>query len=60
MAPSTSISDIRDFVMSERDKSVSDREWKHRLRGYGYAVRETARGRWVTSLLKGQDICLLT
>ena len=51
--------DIRDFVMRERAMSVSDREWKFRLRGYGYGIRETARGRTVTSLLGHGDICTL-
>ena len=51
---------IRDMVMRERHLSVSEREWKHRLRGYGYAIRDTAEGRFVTSLLRGAPICQLT
>lgn len=50
---------IRDMVMRERHLSVSEREWKHRLRGYGYAIRDTAEGRFVTSLLRGAPICQL-
>jgi hypothetical protein len=30
--------------MDERKNCVSDREWKFRLRGYGYDVRDTTRG----------------
>ncbi|WP_300547957.1 hypothetical protein [Roseovarius sp.] len=51
---------IRDMVMRERHLAVSEREWKHRLRGYGYAIRDTAEGRFVTSLLRGAPICQLT
>ncbi len=50
---------IRDMVMRERHLAVSEREWKHRLRGYGYAIRDTAEGRFVTSLLRGAPICQL-
>ena len=51
--------DLRDFVLRERQMCVSDREWKHRLRGYGYAIRESHEGQVVTSLVKGGDICIL-
>lgn len=50
---------IRDLVLSERQKAVSEREWMHRLRGYGYAIRDTAEGRFVTSLLKDAPVCQL-
>lgn len=53
----TDIETIRDVVMRERNLSVSEREWKHRLRGYGYAIAETERGQMVTSLLRGDAIC---
>jgi hypothetical protein len=32
---------VRAFVEVERRKSLSDREWKHRLAGYGYDVRKS-------------------
>lgn len=51
--------DIRSFVLRERDMSVSDREWKFRLRGYGYGIRDTDEGRVVTSLLGNRDLCSL-
>ena len=50
---------IRDLVMRERQMAVSDREWKHRLRGYGYAIRETREGRVVTSLVHDRHVCSL-
>lgn len=52
-------SKIRDLVLRERKMAVSDREWKHRLRGYGYAIMDTDEGRFVTSLLQGAAICSL-
>ena len=51
------IADIRSFVMKERRMCVSDREWQHRLKGYGYAIRDTARGRMLSTLPHGVDIC---
>ena len=53
------VSQVRDLAMRERAMAVSDREWKHRLRGYGYTVRDTSEGRVITSLLRGGDICTL-
>ena len=50
---------VCDIVLRERQQSLSDREWKFRLRGYGYAIRDTEAGRMITSLLKGIDICSL-
>ena len=55
----TNKSDIRDFVMRERALSVSDREWKFRLRGYGFGIRDTDHGRMITSLLGGTELCTL-
>jgi hypothetical protein len=51
--------DVRDFVLRERQMCVSDREWKHRLRGYGYAIRDSREGQVVTSVVQGRDICTL-
>lgn len=50
---------IRDLVMRERRMAVSDREWKHRLRGYGYGIADTNEGRFITSLVRGTEICRL-
>lgn len=51
--------EIRAFVLRERLLAVSEREWMHRLRGYGYAIRDTDEGRFVTSLRLGAAICRL-
>jgi hypothetical protein len=51
--------DIRALVLRERLLAVSEREWMHRLRGYGYAIRDTEEGRFVTSLRLGAPICRL-
>jgi len=59
MTSKKAFDDVRDFVLRERQMCVSDREWKHRLRGYGYAIRESHEGQVVTSLVKGGDICSL-
>ena len=50
---------VRDFVLRERDKAVSPREWKHRLAGYGYRLTETERGLCVTAVLGGEELCRL-
>ncbi len=50
---------IRNLVMRERDMAISEREWKHRLRGYGYAIMDTDEGRFVTSILRGAPLCSL-
>ncbi len=52
--------DIRDLVLRERHLAVTEREWKHRLRGYGYGIRDTSEGRFVTSLLKDAPLCQLS
>ena len=51
--------EILNFVLRERSLAVSEREWRHRLRGYGYAIKETAEGQMVTSVRRGGALCLL-
>lgn len=53
------IENIQEIILRERRLAVSEREWKHRLRGYGYAIRETVEGRIVTSILHDRKICTL-
>ena len=53
------IEHVRDLVMRERNLAVSEREWKHRVRGHGYAIRETEKGRVVSSLLRKDDLLTL-
>ncbi len=50
---------IRNLVERERELAISEREWKHRLRGYGYAILDTDEGRFVTSILRGAPLCSL-
>ncbi len=50
---------IRDLVLRERRFAVSEREWQHRLRGYGYGLRDSDEGRVVTSLVRGGDLFVL-
>ena len=54
-----STTEIRNIVLREREMAVSDREWRHRLRGYGYAIRDTDEGCVVTSLLHDRAVCTL-
>ena len=49
--------EILELVLRERRMAVSDREWRHRLRGYGYDIRETQDGRVVTCLSRGARLC---
>ena len=56
---STVISQVRSFVMGERQLCVSDQEWKFRLRGYGYDIRHTDHGDVLTTLPHGVEICTL-
>ena len=56
---SDSTREIVELVLRERRMAVSEREWQHRLRGYGYGIRDTAEGRFVTSLVRGSEICTL-
>ncbi|WP_421917648.1 hypothetical protein [Mameliella sp.] len=36
--------DIQDFLLSEREKVLSEAEWRFRMRGYGYNLRRTDGG----------------
>ena len=42
--------EIQDFLMSEREKVLSEAEWRFRMRGYGYNLRRTDRGMEVARL----------
>ena len=55
----TVIAQLRQFALSERARCVSDREWAHRLRGYGYDLRQTERGRVLATLPHGVEVCTL-
>ena len=44
---------VLDILTRERAMALSEREWKHRLIGYGYRIRETDHGQVVTSAAPG-------
>lgn len=53
-------SEVVNFVREVRERSLSDREWKHYLAGYGYSVKNDDAGKtFVASLVKGDAICEL-
>lgn len=51
--------EIRDLALRERQHALSTREWKHRLRGYGFDLRTTDDGHVIVTKLGGSDICEL-
>lgn len=50
---------VIEFVLQERACALSAREWKHRLAGYGYAIRETNRGQVVETLPHHVEVAVL-
>lgn len=50
---------VLDLLQRERDKSLSDREWKFRLAGYGYAIKDVKGARIVTKLPQGVELGVL-
>ncbi|WP_323771147.1 hypothetical protein [Antarctobacter sp.] len=38
------MTEIEDFLLSERQKVLSEAEWRFRMRGYGYNLRRTDHG----------------
>ncbi|WP_319825387.1 hypothetical protein [Thalassovita sp.] len=49
---------VLELVRQERMKSVSVREWKFRLMGYGYRVMDTDHGEVIANL-RQQEICAI-
>ena len=49
----TASEDALAFALKERERCLSDREWRHRLHGYGYDVRQTPDGPVLTLLATG-------
>lgn len=47
---------ILDLVTSERSKALSLREWKFRLAGYGYAIKDVAGTQILTTLPHGIEL----
>ncbi|MBY5933471.1 hypothetical protein KUV51_10705 [Tateyamaria omphalii] len=50
---------VLDLVNRERSQALSRREWKHRLAGYGYSIRETETGDVVETLPHHVAVCKL-
>lgn len=51
--------DVLDLLLRERDKALSLREWKFRLAGYGYAIKDVMGRQVVTTLPHGIELGIL-
>ncbi len=47
------------FAHAEHRYCLTDREWRFRLQGYGYDIRQTERGRMLTTIIGGVELGLL-
>lgn len=50
---------VIDLVLHERNLALSAREWKHRLAGYGYAIKDTDHGQIVETLPHHVEVAVL-
>lgn len=50
---------VLDLLKRERSKALSTREWKFRLAGYGYAIKDVAGAQVVTKLPQGTELGVL-
>jgi hypothetical protein len=50
---------VIDLVLRERQSSLSAREWKHRLAGYGYAIKDTDHGQVVETLPHHGEVAVI-
>ena len=50
---------VLDILKRERSKALSVREWKFRLAGYGYAIKDVAGAQIVTKLPQGTELVFL-
>lgn len=50
---------VLDILKRERAQALSPREWKFRLAGYGYAIKDVAGAQVVTKLPEGIEIGVL-
>ena len=50
---------VLDILKRERSKALSVREWKFRLAGYGYAIKDVAGAQVVTKLPQGTELGIL-
>lgn len=52
-------SQVLDLITRERAKALSPREWKFRLVGYGYAIKDVMGKQVVTTLPHGVELGVL-
>ncbi len=50
---------VLELIQNERAKALSLREWKFRLAGYGYAIKDIAGHQVLTSLPHGVELGVL-
>ncbi|MFT7595870.1 MAG: hypothetical protein ACI8R4_003202 [Paracoccaceae bacterium] len=50
---------VLDLLQRERGKALSSREWKFRLAGYGYAIKDVMGRQIVMSLPHGVELGVL-
>lgn len=48
--------DIRSFLLREREKTLSEAEWRFRMRGYGYNLKRIDEGYEVARMTTQQVI----
>jgi hypothetical protein len=51
--------EVMNLITREREHVLSFREWKHRLAGYGFSVRNTEHGHVLETLPHHVEICVL-
>ena len=47
---------VLELLKHERTKSLTAREWKHRLAGYGFEIRDVDGAQILSSLTRGIDL----
>ncbi|MBV2358222.1 hypothetical protein KUH32_00405 [Thalassococcus sp. CAU 1522] len=48
------LTEVRAFLLAEREKVLSETEWRFRMRGYGYNLRRTDAGIEVSRLPRNE------
>lgn len=51
--------EVEAFLLAEREKVLSEAEWRFRMRGYGYNLRRTEGGVEVSRLPKNEIVGVL-
>lgn len=51
--------EVKAFLLAEREKVLSEAEWRFRMRGYGYNLRRTEGGIEVSRLPKNEIVGVL-